>query len=66
MANECVLPEVRVEPHDGVDLAKAVLIAQIQERNDDTQGDGEWGGDGEDLLESLERQEPLPRQRVRF
>jgi hypothetical protein len=52
---------VRIEAHYGVDLAKTVLITQIQECDDDAQGDGEWGGDGEDLLESLKGQESPPQ-----
>ena len=39
MAHKRVLPKRRVETHHCVDLAKAVLIAELEEGNEDSNRD---------------------------
>ena len=53
MACVFLSPEVEEEAHDGVDLAQAILVAELKERDDDACCDRDGSYEGKDLLECL-------------
>jgi len=43
-----------MEPHHNLQLAKALLIAELKEGNDDAEDDRQWSGDGQDTRKRVD------------